>query len=136
VQIGEFEDCVSTDSDGDYALLSLPADTYLVGFGIEYLPFSGRHAAQWWQGVSSEAEATPIEIAPPETRSGIDAQLVNPFPPPKPENVVVTFRSQPRKPPAKCRKGFHRKKVRGKSHCVRKHKRTHSHGRGAHRPAP
>lgn len=135
-EVGEFEDCDSTDPAGDYALRSLPAGTYLVGFGIEYLPFSDRHAAQWWQGVPLRSEATPIEITPSETRNGINAQLVNPYPDPKPESVVVTTRPKPTQSPPKCRKGFHRKNVNGKSRCVRKHKRAHSRKRRSHRAAP
>jgi hypothetical protein len=120
-QAGEFEDCDWTDSTGDYALRSLPAATYLVAFGIEFLPF-GRHVAQWWQGVSSEAEATPIAIVPPQARTGIDAQLVNPY-----------FVSRPKqKRLKKCHKGFHRKKVHGKSRCVRKHRKAHPHKHRGH----
>jgi len=132
-QAGEFEACDWTGPAGDYAIRSLPAHTYLVGFGIEFLPFFGRIAAQWWQGVSAKADATPIAIAPPETRNGIDAQLINPYPKPKAENVMpptIQPLLLPRKLPAKCRKGFHRKKVRGKSRCVRKRRRAFSHRHG------
>lgn len=80
-QGSEYENCTATDASGAYALRSLPAGAYIVGFGIEYLPFFGRVAAQWWRGASSRAAATPIEIAPPEARAGIDAQLANPYPP-------------------------------------------------------
>jgi hypothetical protein len=134
-RLSEFEDCAWTDSAGNYALRSLPVGEYLVGFGIEYLPFSGRHAAQWWQGVAEKPEATPIAIAPPETREGIDAVLVNPSPP-KQEVVTVTITpTTPRSTapgPLRCRKGFRKKKVNGKLRCVKKHKR-HRHHRHHHR---
>jgi hypothetical protein len=140
-QVGEFQDCEWTDSAGGYALRSLPAGTYLVAFGIEFLPILGRYVAQWWQGAFSEAEATPIAIAPPETRSGIDARLPNPYEPHpesvvKPESIVATILPKPEKQPAKCHRRFHRKKVHGKSRCVRKHRRPHSHRHRGHRVAP
>jgi hypothetical protein len=133
---GEHNGCDSTDAAGDYAIRSLPAGTYLVSFGVEYAPIShAQISGQWWQGAANVAGATPITIAPPETRSGIDGQVVNPFP--KPEGVVVTV--VPATPTAKesaqrCRKGFRHKKVAGRSRCVRKHRKAHSRRRG-HRAA-
>lgn len=124
-QEGGFEDCETTDATGDYALRSLPAGSYLVAFGIEDLPFGVRRAGQWWQGAASKDEATAITIAPPETRSGIDGQLPNPYAAPNTERIVVTTVPAPTKRPAKCRKHFHRKKVHGKWRCVKKHRRTH-----------
>ncbi len=131
-QVGEFEDCDLTDGAGDYALRSLPAGAYLVGFGIEYLPF-GTRAAQWWQGAALEADATPIEIAPPETRTGIDGQVSDPYREPQVEVPVLqlggprTAKSRPIKStPAKCRKGFHRKRFGARSHCVKRAHRASS----------
>lgn len=123
---GEYEACDYTDSNGGYAIRSIPAGTYLVAFAREYLPF-GVQVGQWWNGVSTAAEATPITIAPPETRSGIDGQVHNLYRGSKPESAVVSVLPTPREPPAKCRKGFHRKKAHGKSRCVRKHKKARSH---------
>jgi carboxypeptidase family protein len=129
-QVGEFQDCDWTDAAGDYALRSLPAGTYLIAFELEYLPF-GTVAEQWWQGVSLKAEATPIEISPPETRDEIDGQVRGPYRESLPERPpVVTYepKSEVKKsPPPRCRKGFHRKRVAGKSRCVRKHPETRSH---------
>lgn len=132
-QVGEFQDCDWTDAAGDYALRSLPASTYLVAFELEYLPF-GTVAEQWWQGVSLKAEATPLEIAPPETRSGIDGRVRRPYrelPPERPP--LVTYGTKPVKKPGlpKCRKAFHRKKVAGKSRCVRKYRKAHPHRHGS-----
>jgi hypothetical protein len=93
----EYEACDWTTAAGNYALRSLPAGTYLVEFGIEFLP-SGRTAGQWWNGASSAAEADPIVIAPPETRSGIDGQLdlfIPPPPPLPPDNPVVEDKVPP-----------------------------------------
>ncbi|HWC47927.1 MAG TPA: carboxypeptidase-like regulatory domain-containing protein [Solirubrobacterales bacterium] len=136
---GEFERCDSTDADGNYTLMGLLAGTYLVAFEPIAIP-TGPAAAQWWQGVPNFEEATPIEIVPPETRTGIDGQVDRPIWGSPEEGSTTTpttpvfsnegvppIPQQPRLP--KCRKGFHRKLVKGKKRCVRKHARH----RGRHR---
>jgi hypothetical protein len=93
----EYEACERTDAAGDYAIRSLPAGTYLVEFGIEFSFV--RTVGQWWNGASSVAEADPIVITPPETRSGIDGQLessmVTPPPPPPPDDPVIEDKVAP-----------------------------------------
>jgi hypothetical protein len=134
---GEREGCDTTDSEGNYAIRSLAAGTYLVAFELEYPPFGppGPSALQWWDGASTEAEADPIEIAPPETRSGIDGQIAKEIFPPPSEEAPQESGSPPPPAPApvlpakKCRKGFHRKLVKGKRRCVRKHRHHHQHSR-------
>jgi Carboxypeptidase regulatory-like domain len=130
---GERQGCDTTDVDGNYAIRSLPAATYLVAFEMEYMPF-GLIADQWWDGVETMAEADPIAIAPPETRAGIDGQVTRgnwgpwgtpsePAPaasPPTPP-IATTSASKPRL--GKCRKDSHRKWGKGKRRCVRKHGR-------------
>lgn len=127
---GEYQGCDSTDTAGDYAIRSLPAGTYLVAFELEYLP-TGLFAKQWWDGAATMAEADPLEIAPPESRTGIDGQATSPFWPQEPggeEQAALSpppFASLPpvlKKPLPKCRKGFHRRWVKGKRKCVRKHR--------------
>jgi hypothetical protein len=128
---GEYQECDWTDSAGNYGLRGLPAATYLVAFEPDYYPF-GILAQQWWQGAATAEEADPIVIAPPETRTGIDGQVERPFyPPPEAGGGAVTppppIVRKPR--PRKCKKGFHRKLVKGKKRCVRKHKK-HQRRRG------
>jgi hypothetical protein len=138
----EFERCDSTDTDGNYTLMGLPAGTYFVAFEPLVIP-TGPAAAQWWQGVPNFEEATPIEIVPPETLTGIDGEVDRPIWG-VPEDTRVATPSPPifgheevfpvlRQPPLpKCRKGFHRKLVKGKKRCVRKHAR-HRRGHRRHR---
>lgn len=137
----EFQQCDMTDAEGNYALIGLPAGSYLVAFELEYLP-TGHFAGQWWQGAATEEEATPIVIAPPETRSGIDGVVDRAiWGPPESEPSAATITPSPlqaQKPPVdvrlplpKCRKGFHRKLVKGKKRCVRKHVRHHSRHRSS-----
>jgi carboxypeptidase family protein len=129
-QVGEFQDCDWTDTIGNYALRSLPAGTYLIAFELEYLPF-GTVAEQWWQGVPLKAEATPIEISPPEVRDGIDGQVRRPYSQsPLERPPVATYEPKlevQKSPPPKCRKGFHHKRIAGKSRCVRKHHKPNLH---------
>jgi len=121
---GERQGCAWTDATGNYAIRSIFAGTYLVAFQPEPLP-TGLFADQWWQGAATMAEATPIPLVPPETRTGIDGQ-VRPFFRSTPRPIQVSF--VPRPKPKKCKKGFHKKKIKGKKRCVRKHKR---HGKKA-----
>ena len=126
---GEFQGCAYTHADGTYAIGSLPAGTYLVAFELGYYP-GGLWAEQWWNGAATMAEADPIELAPPEARSGIDGQATGPVWPATPEHEPQV--SVPPPPPAasaprskplpRCRRGFRRKLVKGKRRCVRKHR--------------
>jgi hypothetical protein len=133
--------CAKTDFEGDYAIRSLPADAYFVEFGAEYGPF-GRTVGEWWEHAFSFDEADPIEIAPPETRTGIDGALPWYFEEerPQPETGKEETEASPPPPVAsaptspeprlrKCKKGFHRKLVKGKKRCVRKHRPHRSHRR-------
>jgi hypothetical protein len=132
------EPCTQTDASGNYAFRSLRPSTYKVLFSYDYpLAPSDLFFQQWWNGVPTAAQATPISIAPPETRTGIDAHLIHyPVDPPrKPEGVAVSLVPAPRPaPPRHCRKGFHKKWVKGKRRCVKAHKKRHRHSghRGPH----
>ncbi|HSC20124.1 MAG TPA: carboxypeptidase-like regulatory domain-containing protein [Solirubrobacterales bacterium] len=125
---GENQECDMTDAEGNYALIGLPAGRYLVAFELEYLP-TGHYARQWWQGAATAEEATPIVLMPPETRTGIDGVVDRAiWGPPEIEPTSVTdsaplpaVASIVKPPLRKCHKGFHRKLVKGKKRCVRKH---------------
>jgi hypothetical protein len=129
-----FQDCAITDESGDYALRGLPAGTYLVAFEPEHLP-TGIWAEDWWQGAPTKEEATPIVIAPPETRTGIDGQVDRPiWGPPAPyvspgvvRTTTPSTATAPKPRLRKCRRGFHRKLVKGKKRCVRKQRRHRPH---------
>jgi len=136
----EYEACDATDAAGNYAIRSIPAGSYLIAFEPETYP-TGVFAKQWWEGASSAAEADPILLTPPETRTGIDGQATSPlwFQPPQnsgtgdgaPPPPLVAPQSQSRRL-KKCRKGFHRKLVKGKKRCVRKHRQHRKHHHSHH----
>jgi len=133
--------CNWTDAAGNYAIRGLPAETYVVGFDLEFGggPFGGLTVGQWWKEAPTRAEATPLELTTPQTVSGIDGKASRPYwPLPAPETEPASSPpplAAPLPGPrlhVKCRKGFHRKLVKGKKRCVRKH-RHHRRHRRSHR---
>jgi hypothetical protein len=121
--------CEWTDAAGNYAIRGLPAGTYVVGFDVGFLPFTGLYVEQWSKDATLRSEATPLELTTPQTVVGIDGRVNRPVwappsegepssPPPAATSSVQLLPSA--KPPVKCRKGFHRKLVKGKKKCVRK----------------
>jgi hypothetical protein len=133
----EYSDrCARTDAAGVYAIRSLRENTFNVVFSEEPgagFMFDDTFVEQWWNGVPSAAQATPVHVAPALSVTGIDAHLTNMVQRPKPEGIQVTFFPTPPSRALKCRKGFHKKKVKSKVRCVKKHKkRHHRHGHGPH----
>lgn len=131
----EFEQCTFTDATGHYAIRSLRAGTFIVVFSRELNLDSDGFFPQWFDGASSAAQATPITISPPQTRTGVDARLLSTLDPwhRSPRVVVSLVETTPGKSgPIKCKKGFRRKKVKGKVRCVKVHKKRnkHRHRRG------
>lgn len=99
----EFERCATSDASGNYVVRSLRAGTFIVAFA-HYRPLNppGPIAEQYYAGASDKAAATQITIAPPESRTGIDATLVN--------RLKTTIRRMPKfslhTPSRKARVGF------------------------------
>jgi hypothetical protein len=115
----EFERCAFTDAAGNYAVRSLRAGIFNVVFSRDGgPPEADAFPEQWWNGATAAAVATLISIAPPETRTGIDAALIGPRTYAKPKS------------PLHCRKHFRKRRVKGKLRCVRIHRK---HGRHQHR---
>jgi hypothetical protein len=133
---GEPHSCEFTDSAGKYTLFRLLTASYRVGFFSEFEEEEGQYFTQFYAGKSKFSEASFVPVVAPNTTAGIDAQMVNKHPP-----VVVA----PATPPAavqlplpaphlksiKCKKGFKKKRAKGKVRCVRAHKAKHH--RGGHR---
>lgn len=61
-----------TEADGAYTLDALAAGSYVVSF----FPEGTDLKREYWQGTFDQAQATPVVIDDGETRSGIDASLV------------------------------------------------------------
>jgi large repetitive protein len=140
--IGERHGCDWTDADGGYAIRGLPAGAYLLEFGIEFLPYVEvfRVVRQYWEEARFEAEADLITLTPPQSLTGMDARVFDLYRWPEPEmgessttpppSAVAFLPSTAAESlPRKCRKGFHRKLVKGKKRCVRKHHPRRKHRR-------
>lgn len=141
-------DCSGTDVAGNYAFRGMHAGTYLLEFGVANGGPFARTVGQWWNGATTIDEADPITISPPESLAGIDGELPywygTPLPVSSPGSESEEEPSTPRSPPPslvqrmpiighpsirRCRKGFHRKLVKGKRRCVRKYRRHRGHHR-------
>jgi len=119
--------CTQSDGDGRYELTNVRAGFYKV----EFLP-AGLGLGlmkQFWDHRPARGEADGLTLEPGVNLTGIDADLMAvptaTFPPP-----VLPAGSSPAIAPRvsgprlkRCKKGFHRKWVKGKKRCVRKHRR-------------
>jgi hypothetical protein len=121
--------CGWTNAAGQYAVRGLASGSYKVEFSSQFPgePSDG-FPTQYWNGKSTLAAAEAVVVAAPSTTFGIDARLGTP-PPVIPPTAPVVPAKPPAKPvaPKKCKKGFQKKKVKGKARCVKKKK----HGKGA-----
>lgn len=121
--------CASSDASGHYLIRRVPPGVYTVRYFVgESAP--GGYRPAWYTG-GCNRDPVAVTVARAALTAGVDVGLyrsdqfsaglpecgliVDPPPPP------------PRKKALKCRKGFKRKKVRGKPRCVKvhKHKRHH-----------
>lgn len=122
-------ECAESGADGTYLIEHLPPTDYKVEFDPE-----GDLLVQFWNRKPGWNDADEVAVGPEATVSGIDAYLeVEPLAPPlifppslttSPPMPAIT------KPLPKCKRGFHRRWVKGKRRCVRKHRpRPRRHGR-------
>ncbi|HKZ13244.1 MAG TPA: carboxypeptidase-like regulatory domain-containing protein [Solirubrobacterales bacterium] len=136
--------CLTSPASGGYRFYGLRNEAYKIVFSAEANDIEDPEAkvdafpTQWWNGQATFAAATPIPVTPPGTVSGIDGSLGPPpakpvvptTPPASPPPVSKQVPTKPKPKVLKCRKGFAKRKVRGKAKCVRlhkaaKHKRHH-----------
>jgi hypothetical protein len=125
---------VETDAAGHYAFRGRPAGSYVVAFSHTLFgSWNGDcYSAQYYKGASSFGTATPLTVAPPQVVTGIDGEVARECAEPRPTPVQVELipTPQPLVTPRKCRKGFHKKRVKGMVRCVRKHKKHRGQGQG------
>ncbi|HET7507930.1 MAG TPA: carboxypeptidase-like regulatory domain-containing protein [Solirubrobacterales bacterium] len=108
--------CSTTAADGTYSVDRLRSGKYKVEFSP---PAGSNLQTQYWHRRLGWNSADVVELAGEVKIVGVDAYLAAPPVPAKPRL-------------RKCRKGFHRKLVKGKKRCVRKH-RHHRRHRRSHR---
>ncbi|HEU4463213.1 MAG TPA: carboxypeptidase-like regulatory domain-containing protein [Solirubrobacterales bacterium] len=131
--------CTWSNSKGNYFLRLLTDGGYKVAFSPElreFFPESGPEddgiPTEFWDNQTSLAAANPIGLLTGGSVGGINAQLGSPpapppaFTPPPAAQPPVTA---PRK--RKCRRGFRKKRIKGKVRCVkaRKHRKHRQRGK-------
>ncbi len=136
-----------TDAAGHYTFRALPEGEYIVRFSPANGIFgssSDGYSEQYYKGSETLAGATVLHAVTGSANAltGIDGEVVNLFPPHEPEPVKVSFvptpTVSPTPQPLTCKKGFQKKKLKGKMRCLKRHKhhRRHAHHRhGARRSA-
>ncbi len=130
----EFSSCTDSGLNGEYKLGRMPQGPSIVVFAPEFFgegeESPSGYQTQYYNGKPTFAAANPVNVVEGATTPNIDARLVNLRPPKKPSVVVPLVPSlplppAPRRQVVRCKKGFHKKTVKGKSRCVRVHKRKH-----------
>jgi len=144
------ERCAYTGPAGEYTLPGVGSGSYQLAFSPEFnefareefvLPEADGWQTQYYTGSATRAGATTLSLTAPQQRTGIDAALLTTFvppapvpPPPAPDIAILPPAVQnlpPTKatPPKKCGKGLKKRKVKGKTRCVKPHKKKRGHGR-------
>lgn len=137
----EISGCGEVGFSGAYEFVGLPAGAYKVAFSPElkeFFPefyeafpelFEGEddgYLTQYYNGKPTIATADVLSLTPPGVASGIDAHLLKPAVPAR-TTVAPLLKGPPPKRLHRCRKGFKKRKVKGKLRCVRVHRRHHHH---------
>lgn len=143
-----FGSCVKSGAGGTYAILAIPKATYKLGFSEELGPGQeDGYDTLFWDGAASFASATPVTVSSPATVTANAALVKTGGGTPPGENPpggnplgngpgggsasgsggsgsVQTGAPGPSaKPPLKCKKGFRKKTVKGKTRCVKSKKK-------------
>jgi len=132
--------CTYSDPAGTYRFQGLASGSYQVGFSLSLGEIGGEGIAgeedgfltQYFHGVANRNEAQTITLIAPQASSGIDASLLGPpapeppVPPPVVAAAIVPAAPPVAVPPTKkgCKKGYRKQKVKGKTRCVKVHKKN------------
>jgi hypothetical protein len=117
--------CAFSGADGNYAIRGLRTSSYKVEF---WAGETGTNLlTQYWDHKANWNEANVLPIVAGEVKAGVNADLLVPPAPPLPPAMVTPPAANPTLVPRKkkCRKGFKRKKVKGRVRCVRVRKHRH-----------
>jgi Carboxypeptidase regulatory-like domain len=135
----EFISCADSGPTGEYRLGRLPEGPSKVVFVPEFFAEGEEspsgYETQYYNGKATFAAADPINVVEAGLVPNIDARLVNLHPPKIPTATPLLPSPLLPAPPhprhtLKCKKGFHKKKVKGKQRCMKAHgKRHHRHTR-------
>jgi hypothetical protein len=135
--------CAYSGPGGFYSFVGLVAGEYQIGFSLSSTEIGGEaisyeddgYLTQFFRGVANRSEAQVLNLVGEGVVSAVNAALLAPsLPPPiipfspSSSNLVVPppTVSLPTKPkPHRCKKGYVRMKVKGRSKCVNRAKRSH-----------
>lgn len=117
-----------TDSSGHYVFRGRPAGTYVVAFSrpLQWFETDDWFSTRFYKDATSFAAATRLVVAPPEILTGIDGEVVYEGPSRERVQVILTPAQPPITSPGqprRCRKGFRKRRVKGKVRCVKVQKR-------------
>jgi hypothetical protein len=117
--------CAGTNGAGRYTIRGLPSGSYKVEFIQWDAAFEHEVATQLYNGASTLAAAQPVAVTAPNTTPGIDGRFGTPpvVPPSAPPTSPVVHPAAPK--PLKCKKGFRKKRAKGKVRCVKKVVKKH-----------
>jgi hypothetical protein len=153
VSSGAPQSCSYADATGHYDLDGLASGSYAVVFApglgeLEVEVGSGERGflTQYYDDVSSLAQARPISFLALETALGIDASLIRASSPPLvqpaptapiPTAGLGTSTALASSPPLRCKRGSRRRRVKGRTRCmkVKPRKRRHKKSEGRHSQA-
>jgi hypothetical protein len=137
---GEVGGCALTNSSGAYGFYPVAAGGLKIVFSPEPAEVefakgvkSDIWPTQFWNSKPTLAQADTLEVVPTSAFTGIDGQLgPGPVPPSSTPPASSAPAPAPIAKPLVCKKGFVKKRVKGKSRCVRrrhhhKHHRHHRH---------
>lgn len=128
---GQLWICTWTEPNGTYELPFHSKGQYKVVFSVNIAEWFGEtefiaeeedgYPTQFWNSQATLAAANVVPLATGQAVSGIDARLG----PPPPPVVLPPVAKTPVHHRKHCRKGFVRKKVKGKMRCVKRHRHRH-----------
>lgn len=138
------ERCTYSSAEGTYEIPGVSSGSYQVAFSPEFsefakgeftLPEEDGWRTQYFSGSVDRAGATTLDLNAPQPRTGVDAALLTsrvappPLEPPAAPDVAIAappvLPSPVAKTPKKCRKGFKKRRIKGKVRCVKVHRRHH-----------
>jgi hypothetical protein len=143
-ETGETGGCALTSPTGAYTFFPVSPGAWKIAFSPEPAEvefFERAKSDIWptlfWNQKPTLAEADALDVTATSKFAGIDGHL-GPGPVAGPSSVSVTKAPVPTtapkpKPALVCKKGFVKKHLRGKYHCVRKRHKHHRHHHRKHR---
>jgi Carboxypeptidase regulatory-like domain len=133
--------CGRSNATGSYRFNRLPPLSYKVGLSSDYGlfpngadPEDDGYLEQFWNNKPSRTSADVLALATGAQVSGVDAHLISSAPVSPALQAPVLRPPIHHRKPLRCKRGFRKKRLKGKVRCVKVHKRRH-HRHGRHRGA-